>query len=92
MPILLAVNHHLVSNYTSLLPRSAPNPFLSFILPSYHLPNGKYARGPKDWLFLGYYIVFWSFVRQAMTLHVIRPMGKRLGVRGQKLMRFTERE
>jgi hypothetical protein len=30
-------------------------------------------------------------VRQSLTLYVLRPLAKRLGIKGAKIMRFTER-
>jgi hypothetical protein len=31
-------------------------------------------------------------VRQFVTIHVLRPLAKSLGIKGGKIMRFTERE
>lgn len=45
----------------------------------------------QDLAFLAYYIVVFSFVRQALTLHVFRPLALRLGLRKEsKIDRFTE--
>lgn len=80
-------------------PLGTTNPFAPFLFISYPLPHRegdpvgmvRYAKGVKDLLFLPFWIVAFSFVRQAVTLHVVRPLGKRLGIKsGRKMERFME--
>ncbi|EKD02674.1 ceramide synthase component, Lag1p [Trichosporon asahii var. asahii CBS 8904] len=66
------------------------NPFKYLLFPCNKQPNGKYTKGLGDLAFIAYYIVFWSFVRQFVTLYILRPMAKRLGIRPAKVPRFTE--
>lgn len=45
----------------------------------------------QDILFVLYYVIVWAFVRQFLTIHVLRPLAKRLGVtKEEKLDRFGE--
>ena len=45
---------------------------------------------PQDIIFLLHHIVTFSFIRQSITLYVLRPLAKRLGIRGSKILRFQE--
>lgn len=45
----------------------------------------------KDILFILYYVIVWSFVRQFLTIHVLRPIAMKFGLRKPaKLDRFGE--
>jgi acyl-CoA-dependent ceramide synthase len=38
-----------------------------------------------------YYVVVWSFIRQVLTIHVLRPLAVKLGIKSRsKLDRFGE--
>lgn len=51
----------------------------------------RYDKGPQDALFLAFYIIVFSFLRQAITEFGVRPLAVKLGVRGEsKLKRFME--
>jgi len=75
-----------------------PNPFASMFHISYALamePEDagvqRYGKGPKDLLFLAFYIIVFSLVRQTMVIYVVRPLAIKCGIRGQrKIERFTE--
>ncbi|GAA5829344.1 hypothetical protein JCM11251_005014 [Rhodosporidiobolus azoricus] len=77
-------------------PRS--NPLTSLFLISHPLPLGsadgstqRYAKGAHDFLFLVFYIFVFSFLRQATTEWVLRPLAGRLGLKGEsKVARFLE--
>lgn len=58
----------------------------------YALSGPNVARPPlQDLGFLAYYIIVFSFIRQFLTIHVLRPLGHKLGVRTEgKLDRFAE--
>jgi acyl-CoA-dependent ceramide synthase len=45
----------------------------------------------KDILFIVYYVIVWSFVRQFLTIHVLHPIALKFGLRKRaKLDRFGE--
>ena len=70
------------------------NPFHAFIFLSHALEKDgevRYQKGWKDAVFLLFYVVFFSFARQAVTTYVVKPVGRKLGVtRTAKLERFME--
>ncbi|KAK7470545.1 sphingosine N-acyltransferase lag1 [Stygiomarasmius scandens] len=81
-----------------LLPWSKdyPNPFGAFFLLSHPVPDSppddpRYAKGYYDLLFIAYYIVFFSLVRQLITINLCRPIARYFGIRKEgKLDRFGE--
>lgn len=89
IPVVLYFNQILLIDF-GLMGNWTVNPFEWMLVPSYRLPNGKYTKGWKDFIFIAYHIIFWSFIRQFVTLHILRPLARRLGIRGNKIMRFTE--
>ncbi|EEB94864.1 hypothetical protein MPER_06257, partial [Moniliophthora perniciosa FA553] len=51
----------------------------------------RYAKSYFDLLFVAYHVVFFSFVRQVITINLCRPLAKRFGIRKEtKLDRFGE--
>lgn len=51
----------------------------------------RYGKGPKDLLFLAFYIIVFSLVRQTVVLYAVKPLAIRWGLKGQrKIDRFTE--
>ncbi|BEI81962.1 hypothetical protein CcaverHIS002_0211220 [Cutaneotrichosporon cavernicola] len=89
IPVILWANQWMLIDLGLMGPYKV-NPFAWMIFPSYRLPNGLYTKGLLDFVFIGYYIIFWSFVRQFVTLYILRPLGTKLGIKGSKVMRFTE--
>ncbi|KAF8312227.1 longevity assurance proteins LAG1/LAC1 [Clavulina sp. PMI_390] len=96
---LLGIVFVMWANWELITPFVAPdlaNPFAPLIFISYRIPDSpadapKYAKGPLDLLFLLYYVIVWSFVRQSLTLHILRPLARRLGIKkSAKLDRFGE--
>ncbi|KAH9853501.1 TLC domain-containing protein [Lenzites betulinus] len=79
-----------------LVAANAPNPFAPLLFISHRIPNTpeedpRYQKGWYDLAFVAYYIVFWSFVRQSITLYFCRPIAKWFGIRREtKLDRFGE--
>ncbi|KAJ3937291.1 MAG: longevity assurance proteins LAG1 LAC1 [Lentinula lateritia] len=72
-----------------------PNPFAQFFLLSHPVPsldeeNLRYQKGWSDLLFIAYYVVFWSFIRQSLSFYVFQPMARYFGIRKHKLDRFAE--
>lgn len=72
------------------------NPFYPLLFISHRVPGSpdddpRYAKGYNDILFVLYYIIFWSFVRQAITINLCRPLARYFGLRKPgKLDRFGE--
>lgn len=50
----------------------------------------RYGKGPLDIAFLAFYVLVFSFARQSVTLWVMAPLGRRMGIKGKKLERFME--
>ncbi|KDQ12730.1 hypothetical protein BOTBODRAFT_188998 [Botryobasidium botryosum FD-172 SS1] len=73
-----------------------PNPFSYLLYISHQLPDSsgsdpRYAKGYGDLAFLAYYIVVFSFIRQFITIHILRPFAYSQGIRKEaKLDRFAE--
>lgn len=73
-----------------------PNPFAPFFFISGHLPNSpkddpRYAKSYLDLLFIAYHIVFWSMVRQWLTINVSRPVARYFRIKKEaKINRFGE--
>lgn len=73
------------------------NPFKPFLFISYPLPaqdDGitRYRKGYKDVLFLLFWVVGFSFLRQGLTIWLVKPLGIKLGLKknNRKLERFME--
>ncbi|TNY17197.1 longevity assurance proteins LAG1/LAC1 [Rhodotorula diobovata] len=83
---------------TSPLKGGSDNPLTPLLWISYALPpipgdasSTRYGKGPKDLLFLGFYIIVFSFVRQALTEYLLRPLARALGLKTEgKITRFME--
>lgn len=73
-----------------------PNPFSPLLFISYYIPTSslddpRYAKGYLDLAFIAYYVIFWSWVRQVITLHICWPLARWFGIRKTaKLERFGE--
>jgi len=96
---LLAIPVLLYVNWAALAPFVAPdqpNPFAPFLFISYPLPDSspddpRYAKGRMDFLFIAYHIIFFSFLRQTITVTLGRPIAKYFGVKkNAKIERFGE--
>lgn len=72
------------------------NPFAQFFLLSHRVPSSsaddpRYQKGWSDLVFIAYYVVFWSLIRQAINTKVLLPIARYFGIRKeQKLDRFGE--
>ncbi|KAG8742840.1 hypothetical protein FRC12_015247 [Ceratobasidium sp. 428] len=94
IPLVLYVNFELVTRFIVKHPYS--NPFAPLLFVSYYLPDSdpddpRFEKGWLDLAFVAYYVIFFSFVRQSVTIHIIRPLAKSLGIhRESKLDRFAE--
>lgn len=79
-----------VLNFTNIL---APLVQISYPLPLSEDDQGlqRYGKGPKDLLFLAYYVIVFSFIRQVALQYVITPVARSCGIpTGRKLERFNE--
>uniref|UniRef100_A0A0W0FJZ1 Putative longevity assurance proteins LAG1 LAC1 n=1 Tax=Moniliophthora roreri TaxID=221103 RepID=A0A0W0FJZ1_MONRR len=104
IPLILYINWELLSPVLTeyIFPQfglESPrisNPFASFFLLSNPVKSSppedlRYAKSYFDLLFIAYHIVFFSFVRQVITISLCRPLAKRFGIRKEtKLDRFGE--
>lgn len=54
------------------------------------VPGQTYMRGWKDIAFILYHIVFFSFLRQTVTLYLLSPIADKLGIPRGKRTRFLE--
>lgn len=65
--------------------------FISHRVPSSSDDDPRYQKGYLDLVFIAYYIVFYSFVRQTITQTLCRPIARYFGIKKQtKLDRFGE--
>ncbi|KIM46094.1 hypothetical protein M413DRAFT_65240 [Hebeloma cylindrosporum] len=93
VPIVLYVNWEILAPY---LERGIPNPFAPVFLLSGYIPTSspddiRYRKTWWDLAFISYYIVFFSFVREILTIKVSRPLAKYFGLkRLSKVDRFGE--
>ncbi|XP_006460259.1 hypothetical protein AGABI2DRAFT_192014, partial [Agaricus bisporus var. bisporus H97] len=76
VPLVLAANWHLLAPYLS---PGTPNPFTPIFLLSGRIPDSsdhdpRYAKTLWDAVFVLYYVVFWSFVRQSLAQHLFKPL------------------
>lgn len=93
IPFVLYVNWELLAPFIA---PDLPNPFESLIFISHYIPTSspddpRYAKGYLDLLFVAYYIIFFSFVRQTITVTIFRSLGKYFGIKKRaKLDRYGE--
>ncbi|KAF8640138.1 hypothetical protein AX17_001374 [Amanita inopinata Kibby_2008] len=93
IPLVLYGNWQLLAPYVA---PKVPNPFAPIFLLSGHVPTSppddpRYAKSFFDILFIAYYIIFWSLVRQWLTINVSRPIARHFRIRKEaKIDRFGE--
>lgn len=72
------------------------NPFEPFLFLSHRIPTSspedpRYAKGYLDLVFVAYHVIFFSFVRQTITISLCWPLARYFGIKKQaKLDRFGE--
>merc|ERR1711939_364052 len=73
------------------------NPIDPFFKLSYRLPpeagddGARYGKGALDICFLSFWTIVFSLIRQTVTLYVVAPVARKLGIRGEsKTVRFME--
>lgn len=73
-----------------------PNPFAPIFLLSGYVPDSapgdpRYKKTYYDVVFIAYNIVFFSFVRQAISIYVSKPVARYFGLKREaKIDRFAE--
>jgi len=93
LPVVLYINWELLSPY---LAPDIPNPFATCFFLSGHIPTSaphdpRYAKSYHDLIFIAYNIVFFSFVRQLITVNLCRPVAKYFRLKREaKIDRFGE--
>ncbi|KAG8891013.1 hypothetical protein FRB98_000022 [Tulasnella sp. 332] len=89
IPIVLWFNWQLFTPGTT-------NPFKYMLSIQYRVGDSEkggslYRKGYGDIVFLLYYVIVFSFLRQFLTLHVFRPLAPQFGIRKQRTVdRFAE--
>lgn len=80
----------------SSLSFSTSNPFAPLLFVSHRaatssLDDSRYQKGYLDLVFIAFYIVVWSFIRQFITIWGFKPLARWYGIRKEgKLDRFGE--
>ncbi|KAA1466431.1 longevity assurance proteins LAG1/LAC1 [Dentipellis sp. KUC8613] len=96
IPIILHINWILFTPLIMSHPPSSPFAPLLFIShptpsPTDDKTDPRYRKGPLDLVFIAYYIIFWSFVRQVIMLRVFPPVARYFGIhKHAKIERFGE--
>lgn len=96
LPVILHLNWVLFTPLMTSKP--PPSPFASLLFISHPIPSPpgnpddhRYRKGWLDLAFLAYHIVFFSFIRQVITIKLCRRVARRFGIRTEgKLARFGE--
>jgi hypothetical protein len=81
-----------------ILSQPPPSPFAPLLFISHPTPSPtddstdpRYRKGWFDLVFVAYYVVFFSFVRQSALFKICYPIARYFGIRkGDKLARFGE--
>jgi acyl-CoA-dependent ceramide synthase len=93
IPLVLYINWEILAPYVA---KDFPNPFAPLIFISHYIPTSspddpRYAKGYLDLVFVAYYIIFFSFVRQTVTISLCRPLARHFSITKQaKIDRYGE--
>jgi very-long-chain ceramide synthase len=91
--VLLWANWEFITPYVA---KGLENPFSSLLFISHRVPESspedpRYQKGYLDLVFIAFYVLVWSFVRQAITLWLCLPLARWYGIKKEaKLDRFGE--
>ena len=71
------------------------NPFSPLLFISHRIPSSsdndpRYQKGYLDLVFIAYYIIFWSFIRQSIIIYIFKPIARHYHVKKSKFDRFGE--
>lgn len=95
VPLILYINWDLITPFVDPSLQSR-NPFAPLFLLSHRVPTSseedpRYQKGYLDLLFIAYYIVFWSCIRQIITVNICKHICLYFGIKKQvKIERFGE--
>ncbi|KAF7433033.1 hypothetical protein PC9H_004979 [Pleurotus ostreatus] len=95
VPVILYINWDLITPFVDPSLQSR-NPFAPLFLLSHRVPasseeDPRYQKGYLDLLFIAYYIVFWSCIRQIITVNICKRICHYFGIKKQvKIERFGE--
>ncbi|KAF4602066.1 hypothetical protein EYR40_005268 [Pleurotus pulmonarius] len=95
VPLILYINWDLITPFVDPSLQSR-NPFAPLFLLSHRVPTSseedpRYQKGYLDLLFIAYYIVFWSCIRQIITVNICKRICLYFGIKKQvKIERFGE--
>jgi len=93
IPIVLWANWEFLAPYVAA---DIVNPFAPLLFISHRVLDSspddpRYQKGYLDLVFIAYYIIVWSYFRQALTLQVLRPVARYFRIKKEaKLARFGE--
>ncbi|KXN86439.1 Sphingosine N-acyltransferase lac1 [Leucoagaricus sp. SymC.cos] len=93
LPLALFVNWQLLTPFVS---PGVSNPFRNIFLLAGRVPGSsdadpRYQKTYWDLVFISYYVIFWSFVRQSLSSRVFQPLARYWGLRKPaKVDRFCE--
>ncbi|KAF5363341.1 hypothetical protein D9756_000463 [Leucocoprinus leucothites] len=93
IPLVLYANWEVLAPWVS---PGLPNPFANIFLITGRVPGSSDAdpRYQKSWwdlVFITYYVIFWSFVRQSLASRVATPIARYFGLKKPaKIDRFAE--
>lgn len=63
----------------------------SWMFPSYKLADGMYGKGVNDFYFVGFYALFFTFLREFSMCMILRPLAQHFGItKEDKIKRFME--
>ena len=94
-PTIFYANYRFLQAW-NLVPPDWYNPFEPLLFISHRVPNSspenpQYQKGYLDLVFIAFYVIVWSFVRQGMTLYLFHPFARWYGIKkAAKLDRFGE--
>lgn len=93
IPLVLYANWQLLAPYAA---PGVPNPFAHIFLLAGRVSTSspddpRYAKSWWDLVFVAYYIIFWSFIRQSLTTRVLTPLARYFRLKKPaKVDRFCE--
>ncbi|KAF8528669.1 TLC domain-containing protein [Gautieria morchelliformis] len=94
-PVIFYANYRFLQAW-NLVPPDWYNPFEPLLFLSHRIPDStpdspRYQKGYLDLLFIAFYVIVWSFIRQTITLYIFNPLARWFGIKKpSKIDRFGE--
>ncbi|KAK9478804.1 TLC domain-containing protein [Lipomyces japonicus] len=82
-----------VALYALSTNHSSSNPIYPLLFPSYASPGSPvmYGKGKKDFFFVAYYIIVFTFIREFAMQQILSPLAEKAGLtKENKVKRFME--